>query len=268
MTDTVTIPAGALVDAARRIAHAGHWEQALTLLDAAFASLPQDASARCAAARISLAAADLAVDSGWYTSPELDAAARLSKVDEFGLDPAGRWDLDFAWVRYEYRQNMRRRKDANVRRRAQLLAGAAPDGVRLGWAHMFLGLIADNMFDEPAEAPAHYEIALHNAGADDLLRREALRHLGGHDQDRGDLDAALRRWRESAEAGARAGLVAGTLSQQLLLAVLARTAGDEAGAAALAAEVVRWATAIGAARIAAQAAAFLDGVDPTQPPPS
>ncbi|MCZ0985148.1 hypothetical protein O1M54_04555 [Streptomyces diastatochromogenes] len=58
----------------------------------------------------------------------------------------------------------------------------------------------------------------------------------------------------------------GTLSQQLLLAVLARDAGDEAGAVALAAEIVRWAETIGADRLAAQASAFLTGTDPTALP--
>jgi hypothetical protein len=57
------------------------------------------------------------------------------------------------------------------------------------------------------------------------------------------------------------------LAQQLLLAVLAREAGDEAGARLLAGEIVRWAAAAGAVRIQAQAAAFLDGADPTAPPP-
>jgi len=61
--------------------------------------------------------------------------------------------------------------------------------------------------------------------------------------------------------------VPGTLSQQMLLAVLARDAGDEAGAAALAAEIARWAAALGAERLAAQANGFLAGADPTAPPP-
>ena len=45
-------------------------------------------------------------------------------------------------------------------------------------------------------------------------------------------------WEESAEAAARGGHVLGVLAQQLLLAVLARDAGDEAGARALAAETL------------------------------
>jgi type IV pilus biogenesis protein CpaD/CtpE len=62
--------------------------------------------------------------------------------------------------------------------------------------------------------------------------------------------------------------VPGTLSQQMLLAVLARDSGDEAGAAALAREIARWAAAIGAESIKAQATSFLAGADPTAPPES
>ena len=47
---------------------------------------------------------------------------------------------------------------------------------------------------------------------------------------------ALAAWEESAAAAARGGHVLGVLAQQVLLAVLARDAGDEAGARALAAE--------------------------------
>jgi len=56
------------------------------------------------------------------------------------------------------------------------------------------------------------------------------------------------------------------LAQQLLLAVLARDAGDEGGAVLLAAETRRWAVAIGATRLALQADSFIAGVDPTRAP--
>ncbi|MFC7273043.1 hypothetical protein ACFQS1_03525 [Paractinoplanes rhizophilus] len=104
------------------------------------------------------------------------------------------------------------------------------------------------------------------SGGDALLAREALRHLGDHDHDRGDHALALDRWRRATALGAGAGRVTGTLSQQLLLAVLARDAGDEAGAVALATEIERWADALGATRIRDNATAFLAGVDPTAAP--
>jgi hypothetical protein len=52
----------------------------------------------------------------------------------------------------------------------------------------------------------------------------------------------------------------------MLLAVCARDAGDEAGARALAGEIARWASAVGASRLETQASAFLAGADPTAPP--
>jgi hypothetical protein len=61
--------------------------------------------------------------------------------------------------------------------------------------------------------------------------------------------------------------VAGTLAQLLLIAVLDRDSGDEAGARALGREIARWAEQLGAIRLQAQAQAFVEGVDPTAPPP-
>jgi hypothetical protein len=125
---------------------------------------------------------------------------------------------------------------------------------------MYLGLILDNLFADRDAAPDHYTAAL-NAGesGDDLLAREALRHLGDHDRDRGDLNTARERWERATALGARAGLVAGTLSQQMLLAVLARDTGDEPGAVRLATEIARWSAAIGATTLHDQARSFLAG---------
>ncbi|GAA3290195.1 hypothetical protein Dvina_26960 [Dactylosporangium vinaceum] len=251
-----------LLAAARSLALAARWEQATGLLDAVHDRLPPGPQR----ARVALLAAEIAVDSAWYDGNG-DAPARLSTVDEEALGPDGRWDLGFARFRCAYYVSLRR-VDPALRERAEHFVASAPDPTRLGWAHMYLGLVYDNILDERAGAPQHYEIALANCAADPLLRREAQRHLGDHDHDAGDHAGALARWRDATAAGAAAGTVGGTLAQQILLAVLARDAGDEAGALALAAEVQRWATAIGAARIAAQAAAFQQGVDPTQPPAS
>jgi hypothetical protein len=156
-----------------------------------------------------------------------------------------------------------------LRAEAQHLRDSASTPVARGWAEMCLGWIADNLYGQRDLAPQHYSAGLQagETGADDLLVREALRHLGDHDHDRGDRAAALDRWQRATAAGARAGTVPGTLSQQILLAVLARDAGDETGAQLLATEVARWADAIGAVGIHAQATALLSGVDPTAPPP-
>ncbi|MET7976066.1 hypothetical protein ABZW44_24065 [Streptomyces mirabilis] len=208
------------------------------------------------------------------------------------------WDLDFLRLRHGYLGQVRvdgafragpDDKDPDaldaLRTHAERLRGGAPDDVRRGWAEMYLGLVADNLFAERDLAPGHYEAALrageaseagatgeaggaggsHDSG-DNLLVREALRHLGDHDHDHGDHARARERWSRATELGARAGTVPGTLSQQLLLAVLARDAGDEARAVALVGEIARWAGAIGAVTIETQARGFLAGVDPTAAP--
>jgi hypothetical protein len=259
----IAVPRQALASAARALARAGRWHDATALLAAAPAGDPA----------LALAAVQVAVDSDWFAgttsaTPLLTEATRLAA----SLDDTGRWDLAFAGLRHEYRELMThpssdREPAAALLARAAGLATAAPDVTRAGWAQMYQGLITDNLLDERDTAPTHYRAALAAGAGDPLLAREALRHLGDHDHGNGDLDGALARWRRATELGAAAGNVPGTLSQQLLLAVAARDTGDEAGALALAAEVARWASALGATGLAAQATAFLDGADPTAPPP-
>lgn len=269
------VPVDELIAAVRELSICGRWERATGLLDAAEAT---DQQAR---ARLAVAAAEVALESDWFGGTAL-AAARLGVAEKLVEDSHldSRWDLDFLRLRHDYLGQILvdgafragpEGKDpdtlAALRRHAERLRERAPDEVRRGWAEMYLGLIADNLLAEPDLAPDHYEAAL-RAGdpGDDLLAREALRHLGGHDHDHGDLAGARERWSRATELGARSGTVPGTLSQLLLLAVLARDAGDEAGAVALAREIARWAGAIGAVTTEAQAKGFLAGVDPTAPP--
>lgn len=258
----IAVPRQAIAAAARSLARAARWQDAAALLTAAPREDPV----------LALTAAQVAIEADWFagtttaTEP-LATAAGLAA----GLDDAGRWDLAFAELRHWYRTALTARGPVvtidEVRRRAADLRGSAPDAVRRGWARMYQGLIADNLLGEGDTAPAYYDAAL-AAGADDpLLAREALRHLGGHDHDRGDHERAGTRWRRATELGAAAGNVPGTLSQQLLLAVLARATGDERGAVALAGEIARWASAIGATSLAGQAAAFVAGVEPMAPSP-
>jgi len=286
MTNTaqVTVDVDELLVAARELARGGRWHRATALLDAASATAP------AARARIALATSEVALDRDWFGGTD-SAGERLRAAEKSAHGPGrdSRWDLDFLWLRHGYLAQLRTGggrlsmgpagKDPEtldaLRRRATELRDRAPDDVRGGWAEMYLGLITDNLFGERDNAPAHYELALHAGepgepghSGDDLLAREALRHLGGHDHDAGDHERALERWRRATALGARAGAVTGTLSQQLLLAVLARDTGDKAGATALAREIARWAGAIGATHIAAQAEGFLAGVDPTAPPES
>jgi hypothetical protein len=271
------IPVDEVIAAARDLALGGRWHRAARLLDATTAAGPQ------ARALLALAAAEIALQNDWASGTGAPNG-RLSTAEQAcataDLDPGSRWDLAFLRLRREYFDQIvtaggfhlgPEGKDpdvlADLRRRAGELRGLAPDDLRRGWAEMYLGLIADNLYGQRDVAPVHYQAALRaGESGDDMLAREALRHLGDHDHDRGDHQLALERWSRAAALGARAGAVPGTLSQQLLLAVLARDAGDEAGAAALAREIARWASALGADNIQAQASGFLAGLDPTAPP--
>ncbi|MFE2685811.1 hypothetical protein [Streptomyces mirabilis] len=297
MTNTAStlrtaVPLGELIASARELRIGGRWERATRLLDSAEATDPRSR------ARLALAAAEVALESDWFGGTAL-AGPRLAAAEEFVevldgelADEAHtdiRWDLDFLRLRHGYLGQVRvdgafrvgpDGKDpdalAALRTHAERLRGQAPDDVRRGWAEMYLGLVADNLFAERDLAPGHYEAALRAGEAggaggshdscDDLLVREALRHLGDHDHDHGDHARARERWSRATELGARAGTVPGTLSQQLLLAVLAREAGDEAGAVALVGEIASWAGVIGAVTTEAQARGFLAGVDPTAAP--
>ena len=273
------LPLHEVIAAARELATGGRWQSATRLLDATAAT---DTQAR---ALIALAAAEVALEGDWFrgTSAAPGALRTAEKMcaTAAALADSSRWDLAFLRLRHEYfdlivsggrLQLGPEGKDpsvmAELRRRADGLLGEAPDGVRRGWAAMYLGLITENLFGDRDAAPAHYEAALRagESGDDGLLTREALRHLGDHDHDRGDHQLARERWERATASGARAGAVPGTLSQQILLAVLSRDTGDDAGAVALAREIARWAKALGAARIESQAAGLLAGIDPTAPP--
>ena len=200
-----------------------------------------------------------------------------SSPTRIGTGPTVAWDLAMQHLRRQYADQLvggigPAGRDEGVvsamTAEAARLRDSAPDDGRRGWACMCLGWFADNLRGDRFEAPRHYEEAL-AAGrsvADPLLVFEAQRHLGDHAHDEGDHAGALAAWQESTAAAVRGGHVLGALAQQILLAVLARDAGDEAGAQALAAETLRWAEQLGATRLAGQAAGFLAGVDPTAPP--
>jgi tetratricopeptide (TPR) repeat protein len=259
-TDSSTqVAVHSLVAAARALTRAARFGEAAELLDSATGDQPALAVAR----------AEVAVANDWYRGTQLGHDALRAAEKTVAGDPEAAWDLDFLTVRHRYGQQFRAAGDgADLRRQAEAVSGRAPDDQRRGWAEMYRGLVADNVLDERDVAPAHYEAALELAEKthDDLLTFEALRHLGDHDHDGGNTSLARERWERSTESAARAGSVIGTLAQQTLLAVLAREAGDEAGATMLAREVSRWAGAVGADRYRAMADAFLAGVDPTKPP--
>ncbi|MFI1992030.1 hypothetical protein [Actinoplanes sp. NPDC020271] len=245
-------------EAARELAWAGRWQRALSLLDATDGDF-----------RTAVVAAEVALESDVFCGTAL-AAGRLSAAARLGDS----WDLDFLWFRHDYfallgtggtwAPGPEGKDPAAVealRGGAVRMDERAPDPVRRGWAQMYQGLVADNVLGRRDLAPAHYEAALRAGEHTDLrLEREALRHLGDHDRDRGDLAAAYGKWGRATALSAQAGLLPGLLTQQFLLAVLARDEGDEAGAAILAREIARAADAIGAQRPYAHAVDFLNDV--------
>ncbi|MGH3483812.1 MAG: hypothetical protein ACRDPQ_11335 [Nocardioidaceae bacterium] len=274
-----TVPAADLAAAADALSRAGRIQLAMDLLDSATCD---DDHGRCL---LSLAAARAALESdyrrGTTLAPPRLAAAQTAVAATSSVE--AEWDLDLLEVRRAYFDALfgatgprfgpggrDPQEVANLRASAERLHAAGPDEGRRGWAAMYQGYIADNVAGDRDAAPAHYREALETAEStgDDYLAFEALRHLGDHDHDDGRHEVARQRWERSAEHAARAGTVGGTLAQHLLLAVLHRDSGDDAGARALAMEISRWAGAIGATRMQAQAQAFLDGVDPTAPPPT
>ena len=271
----------ALCDAAIRLALGLDFDAALRILDATVPAT-EDTDSRV---RLALTAADVA-DRAETAAGAGSADARFAELHrlltEVDADATSRWDADWLHLRRSYSQAIRNpdgsyrmgpegREPDDVRRlvdEAVRLQDAAPDDVRRGWASVCRGWITDNVLADREAAPPLYAAGLDagRAGQDDVLVFEGQRHLGDHAHDDGDLADARERWRESAAAGARAGHVGGTLSQVLLLAVLLRDEGDEAGARAVADVVDRWASAAGASGVAHQAEQFLAGVDPTRGP--
>lgn len=277
---SVTISLASLLRAASALQYAARYDEALELLD-----LPDSLDG---GPRLSVLMARLAVEghrdhaSGVRSrvGGSLEAAKALAA--EVGPEPHVAWDLAMLELRRDYGDQLvdsdggvwlgPEGRDAalmdHMTAQARLLRDTAPDDARRGWASMCLGWFSDNLAGDRAAAPAHYAeaLGLGRATDDSLLIFEAQRHLGDHAHDAGHHQAALEAWRESAAAAARAGHLTGVLSQQILLALLAREAGDEPGATMLARELRRWAAEIGARDVVRQADGFLAGVDPTQAP--
>lgn len=262
---SIQVSTAALVAAARVLIRAAAFTEAADLL----ASTASDQPA------VALLRAEIAVALDWYRGQQVADEALRAAAAFVGQDAVARWDLDALTVRHGYgRQLFASEKNAEIvealSRQAEALSERAPDDGRRGWAEMYRGWIADNLREDRVAAPPHYRNALRSAEqtGDDYLRYEALRHLGDHSHDDGDIAAATEQWEQSTESSARAGAVIGTLAQQLLLAQLAREAGDEAGALLLAREISRWTGALGLDRHRAMADAFRSGQDPTKAPAS
>jgi tetratricopeptide (TPR) repeat protein len=259
-----------IIVAATALSWAARWDTARRLLASVQAIGLDDAAAR----RLALAGATTAVHHDFRTVGARWAPAAIAAAEAIA-DPDRRWDLDLLELQHDYGSELIRpdgqaifgpdghdpARLAALACRAEALMRSAPDVAGAGWAAFYRGLIADNLIGDRRGAPAWFARALEAAdqAEDDYLGGEALRHLGDHDEEAGDLERARARWERSAELWARIGNMTGVLAQQLLLAQLAVAEGRAPAGMAIATEVSRWAGAVGLALYQKQADTLLAG---------
>ncbi|MCZ0985147.1 hypothetical protein O1M54_04550 [Streptomyces diastatochromogenes] len=174
---------------------AGRWDRATRLLASVTAEEPADR------ARLTRAAAEVALDRDWFAGTDT-AAERIEAAEkEF---PDGDWDTDFLRLRHTYARlllvdgTLRIGPDGRTPRRSPPSSTGhgsctpGPGRGAPGLGAMYRGLITENHFADRTAAATHFTDALRAGedGADGLLAREALRHLGDQDHDTGDHERA------------------------------------------------------------------------------
>jgi hypothetical protein len=274
-TPAAEVPAAEVVAVAAALVKAGRWDTADRLLAATRAG---DTAGRAA---LALAAAAAAVDRDMFTGTHRApvALAAAEPLVAAAGDLVARWDLATLRLYAGYQAELFGRaqdegegdggrqvpafgpdgrdpaRAAELMARADRLTVDAPDAGRRGWASFYGGLVADNLMGDGTGGAGRFRSALRlgEQVGDGLLTSYALRHLGGHDEEDGDLAAARERWEKAADLRAADGHLTGVLAQQIWLATLADREGDHAGARAVATEVRRWATALGLPWLVAQA---------------
>ncbi|MGW6200081.1 hypothetical protein ACWF0M_28325 [Kribbella sp. NPDC055110] len=221
------LPAIEVVTAATHLMRAGQWAAATDLLTA---TRPDDAAER---ELLALTLAEVTVDQDFGRQTDHASAAV----------PGDSWDLALLKFRKDYATALFQSGGKDLRERVLTLIEEAPDEARRGTASFWAGAMADNVYEQPAEAIEYYQIALELGEKydDEWLVAMALRHLGYHAHAAGDLALARTQWERSTELLQNAGYLRPTLAQQAMLAVLLRDEGDVPGSKALATEVNRWA---------------------------
>ncbi|GAA3102410.1 tetratricopeptide (TPR) repeat protein [Kribbella aluminosa] len=249
------LPATAVTAAANQLMLAGHWAAATDLLAAARTDDPAEQQV------LALARATVAVDHDFGQRSD-HATAALAAV------PEDSWDLAMFKLRKDYADALFNSGDRDLRDRMLTLIKDAPDDARRGTANFWAGAIADNVYEQPAEAIEHYRQALELAekSGDELTMAQALRHLGHHSHAAGELLPAREQWERSTELLQQNGHLRPTLAQQVHIAILLRDEGDIDGSAALATEVNRWARQLGIGFIIQQTEELMVRRTPQEPP--
>lgn len=270
------IAAEPLAAAARALMLAGRWDQAASLLSQA------EGADEAERAVLAVAEAEVAVDRDFWCRTDRGSSvlprARSAAAGEAGAagaagvagSPTLAFDVEFLQLRHDYAKELFGPEGAprfgpsgrdfaaveELAARADRLSEAAPDRGRGAAATFYAGLIADNLRGDGAAARSLFTAALEAASDDgaDLVESEALRHLGYHLSEDGEVEPARQMWERSTELRQRAGAVPYVLSQQLLLAGLARDTGDGCEARAVAGQVRGWARALGIGILEAGAA--------------
>jgi tetratricopeptide (TPR) repeat protein len=258
------IAAGPLAAAARALMLAGRWDQAASLLSLASGA---DEAER---AVLAVADAEVAVDHDFWCRTDRGSSVLPRASAAVAGSPVLSFDVEFLQLRHDYAKELfgpdgaprfgPSGRDAAVvddlAARADRLRAAAPDRGRGAAATFYAGLIADNLRGDGAAARSAFAAALEAAedDGDDLVESEALRHLGYQLSEDGETERARQMWERSTELRQRAGAVPYVLSQQLLLAGLARDTGDPGQARAVAGQVRGWARALGIGILEAGAA--------------
>jgi hypothetical protein len=197
------IAAQPLAAAARALMLAGRWAQAASVLSAAAAA---NAGER---AVLAVAEAEVMVDHDFWcrtnrgSSALSRATAAVAGAADAADGPALAFDVELLQLRHDYATELfgpegRPRfgpagRDAAViddlAARADGLRAAAPDRGRGAAATFYAGLIADNLRGDEAAARVEFAAALVAAeeAGDDLTVSEALRHLGYHAAEAGQV---------------------------------------------------------------------------------
>jgi hypothetical protein len=267
-----------LTAAARALMLAGRWAQAAGLLEDVTEAGPADQAV------LAVAQAEVATDSDFWCRTDLGSSALERACAAVGgaavagapHDPSLDFDLELLRLKHDYAvvlfgpdggaprfgpQGREAGLIDGLASRAAALRASAPDQERAAAAMFYAGLIEDNLRGDGEAARSAFGCALAAAeeAGDDLTVSEALRHLGYHASEAGDPGQARTMWERSAEQRQRAGAVPYVLSQQLLLAGLARDTGDPDAARTMAIEVGRWAHALGITLLESQAAQIAGG---------